>query len=214
MKILRLAFLLFTLSLIGCASGELALQSGDLLFQANPPSEKTKAIKGAGKGYNGLEFSHVGIVDIQGIDTMVIEATTQGVRSIPIAIFLKESDKIKDKPYVFVGRLLPKYHYLIPSSIERAKKEIGKVYDSVFLPNNNALYCTELVYESFRDKDNKPIFESKPMSFKDKKTGMYYQVWVDFYKKVGIPIPEGIIGTNPNDMSNSKAIKIIKKGRK
>ena len=205
-----LLIILSIIVLASCSKNErFVLKNGDLLFQANTPSEKVKAIQKAGEGYKGLRFSHVGIVDIMGKDTCVIEATNGGVRYVPISNFFNDAEYINGKPFVFVGRLKPKYSYIIPSSIDRAKEKIGMPYDSVFLPNNNAYYCSELVYETYIDKNNKPIFESKPMSFKDKTTGKFYDVWVKFYSKVGIPIPEGVKGTNPNDMSNSKSINII-----
>jgi len=185
-----------------------SLQKGDLLFQANVVSEKVKAIQGAGEGYKGLKFSHVGILDINYKDTLVIEATTGGVRCVKLEKFFEDSEYINGKPFVYVGRLKPQYSDIIPYSIERAKEKIGLPYDSVFLPNNNAYYCTELVHDCYLDKENKPIFESKPMSFKDR-TDKFYDVWVKFYSKVGIPVPEGVEGTNPNDMSNSKSINIV-----
>lgn len=210
MEIINKLILIFSfIVFIGCSNQKFSLQKGDLLFQARPFSEQAQAINGAGYGYNGLEFTHVGIVDIKGKDTVVIEATKQGVRYVPIQIFFDESYMKENKPYVYVGRLLTKYKPLIETSIERANKEIGKSYDTVFLPNNNAFYCSELVYECFRDNKNNPIFESRPMSFKDKQTGDYYPIWIKFYSKIGIPIPQDTLGTNPNDMSNSKAIKII-----
>lgn len=207
----RLILLILTVIVFaGCSKEEkFVLKKGDLLFQANIPSEKVKAIGKAGEGYKGFKFSHVGIVDIIGKDTCVIEATNEGVRCVSITKFLKDAEYVNGKPFVFVGRLKPQYSNIIPSSIEKAREKIGMPYDSVFLPNNNAYYCTELVYETYTDKNNKPVFKSKPMSFKDKKTGNYYDVWVKFYSKTGIPIPEGVEGTNPNDMSNSESIKII-----
>jgi len=205
-----LLIILSIIVLTGCSKNErFVLKKGDLLFQANTPSEKVKAIGKAGEGYKGLRFSHVVIVDIMGKDTCVIEATNGGVRYVSISNFFNDAEYINGKPYVYVGRLKPKYSYIISPSIDRAKEKIGMPYDSVFLPNNNAYYCTELVYETYIDKNNKPIFKSKPMSFKDKTTGKFYDVWVKFYSRVGIPIPEGVEGTNPNDMSNSKSINII-----
>lgn len=209
----RKNILLIVLSIsffLSCSKNErFSLQKGDLLFQANVISEKVKAIQEAGEGYKGLRFSHIGILDINDKDTLVIEATTGGVRCVKLAKFFEDAEYVNGKPYVFVGRILPQYSYIISSSINRAKEKIGMPYDSVFLPNNNAYYCSELVYDCYLDKENKPIFESKPMSFKDKTDNKFYDVWVKFYSKVGIPIPEGVQGTNPNDISNSKAIKIV-----
>lgn len=205
-----LLIILSIIVLVGCSKNErFVLKKGDLLFQANNPFEKVKAIGKAGEGYKDLRFSHVGILDINDKDTLVIEATTGGVRCVKLEKFFEDAEYVNGKPFVFVGRVKFEYSYIIPSAIELAKQKVGMPYDSVFLPKNNAYYCTELVYDCYLNKENKPIFKSKPMSFKDKTTGKFYDVWVKFYSRVGIPIPEGVEGTNPNDMSNSNTIKIV-----
>jgi uncharacterized protein YycO len=189
---------------------EQSLKNGDLLFQANEPSELTNAIEGAGAGYNNYTFSHVGIVCTDNGDTNVIEAVPdKGVTLTPLRQFLSTSAKDKNgKPLVCIARLLPQYANLTNDAVKRAKSLKGKTYDSVFLPDNDAYYCSELVEKSFLDKMGNPIFESKPMSFKDKTTGEFYPAWIEFFAAIKMPIPEGVIGTNPNDMSKSKTIRI------
>ena len=196
---------------INCSQDKVSLRQGDLLFQASESSRLANAIEGAGRGYNGYAFSHVGIVNIENGDTTVIEAIPKyGVRIVSLQTFLTQSKKDKNgKPLVCIGRLLPKYETVIEQSINRAKILVGKAYDSVFLPNNDAYYCSELVYDCFLDSNQAPIFANYPMSFKDKETNEFYPAWVDFFDRIGMPIPEGTAGTNPNDMSNSDIIKII-----
>ncbi|MDR1846795.1 MAG: hypothetical protein LBR17_01590 [Bacteroidales bacterium] len=200
----------FILLLFGCNEEGVSIKEGDLLFQANEPSQLTKAIEGAGVGYNGLTFSHVGIICIDNSDTNVIEAVPEkGVVITPLQKYLSQSAKKQDgTPFVYVARLLPEYENLIDDAITRAKSLEGKPYDSVFLPDNDAYYCSELVYSVFLDRNGNPIFESAPMSFKNKITNEFYPAWVEFFSHLNMPIPEGVIGTNPNDMSRSGIIEL------
>ncbi|MDR0789296.1 MAG: hypothetical protein LBO06_00715 [Bacteroidales bacterium] len=193
------------------AQNDFWLQKGDLLFQANEPSQLANAIEGAGKGYNNYAFSHVGIVNIEGADTVVIEAVPKyGVRIVSLQTFLADSQKDKSgKPLVCVGRLLPQYESVIEQSVNRAAALAGKAYNNSFLPNTGAYYCSELVFECFLDANGSSVFTSSAMSFKDKETNEFYLAWVEFFSQLDMPIPEGVVGTNPNDMSNDKAIKIV-----
>ena len=49
----------------------------------------------------------------------------------------------------------------------------------------------------------------KPMTFRDKQTGEISPLWVEHFKRYKCEIPEGVPGTNPGDMSRSKAIRIV-----
>ena len=47
------------------------------------------------------------------------------------------------------------------------------------------------------------------MTFKDPLTGLFHDGWIEHYKNLGIEIPEGQPGCNPNDMSKNKKLKFI-----
>lgn len=108
-----------------------------------------------------------------------------------------------------VGRLKPRLQKNIPAAIERIKKLLGKRYDYVFNPDDDTYYCSELIYVSYLRPDGKPIFRMKPMTFRDKTTGETSPLWIEHFKRFKCDIPEGVPGTNPGDMSRSKAIRIV-----
>ena len=81
--------------------------------------------------------------------------------------------------------------------ITRAKALIGKPYDNAFLPGNDAYYCSELIQVVFDS-----LFKSKPMNWRDKE-GKLPEYWKKHFEKLGMPVPEGVPGTNPTDMSRS-----------
>lgn len=185
------------------------LKNGDLLFQANKPDAFNHAVEKAEAGYRQMEFSHVGIVNVEHGDTMVIEAVFSGVRQCPLRDFLDHAVQINGKPYVLVGRLKQPSERYADAAVNKAKTLIGKPYDVAFLPDNDQFYCSELVYYCYRNAKNQPLFTAKPMSFKDAATGDFFPAWVQFFDSLKLAIPEGIPGTNPNGLSNDPAIDII-----
>lgn len=82
---------------------------------------------------------------------------------------------------------------------------IGQKYDWNFLPDNGKMYCSELVYESFKDAEGHPLFHSAPMNYYDAE-GNIPQYWIDLFKKLGTDIPQGIEGTSPQGMSQEESL--------
>lgn len=169
------------------------LQPGDLLFQAGE-GDMTDAIESA----TGGSFSHVGILG----DTLedVWEAVPgEGVRHVSLQQFLDESAlDASGKPFVRVFRTACDW----PDVLARLQALEGRPYDYAFLPGNEALYCSELVYECYRDAAGEPLFSAIPMTFKGP-DGITVPYWVAHYDSLGVAIPEGAPGTNPNDLSRS-----------
>lgn len=179
-------------------------QSGDLIFQVTEESDFAKAIHNSTGKRRNISFSHVGIIYLLNDSIFVIDAIPgDGVRKIRLEDFLNESAKSKDgKPLVCIYRC--KDLEFAKVAVQNAVKYIGYNYDSAFLQNNNTFYCSELIYECFV-KDGKYLFETVPMNFKDK-TGNFDPFWIEYYRKLDIPIPQDYPGTNPNQISENKNI--------
>lgn len=90
--------------------------------------------------------------------------------------------------------------------VARARSFIGQPYDDAFLPDNGAMYCSELVYECYLDSNGNHLFEAKPMNWRNKE-GKMPKYWKRHFKKLKMPIPEGVPGTNPTDLSRSALLK-------
>ena len=205
--------ILFLLLLFAAATGfarePFRLETGDLLFQVHGRSANTEAINNGTSGIGQLEFSHVGVAYIEDGETYVLEAVPYGVVKSRLDKFFRSSQLADGKPVVVVGRLKPRLQKNIPAAIERIKKLLGKRYDYVFDPDDDTYYCSELIYVSYLRPDGKPIFRMKPMTFRDKTTGETSPLWIEHFKRHKCDIPEGVPGTNPGDMSRSKAIRIV-----
>ena len=111
---------------------------------------------------------------------------------------------------MIVGRLKePCYRSLVPAAIHGAGKLLGAPYDQFFLPDNDRFYCSELVWECFRDSAGKPLFELAPMTFRKPGSSEPMAIWKNYYAKLGVPIPEGVTGCNPGSLSRSVKINIL-----
>jgi hypothetical protein len=184
---------------------------GDLLFQDGVKNSFTNAIEKVTTGYNGANFSHIGIVAKDNAGKLVVIEAKDKVQITPISKFLSRSLDKNESPKVIVGRLLPKYQYLIPQALAFAYKQVNKPYNNIFdLNNTNAYYCSQLVYESFKEANGgKPLFKLYPMTFISPDTSKTSIVWKKYFKKLNSPVPEGEPGCNPGQISKSKKIKII-----
>lgn len=185
------------------------LETGDLLFQVNGRSSYTDAIRTVTSGIEELEFTHVGVALIEEGKTYVLEAVPYGVVKSSLEKFFRNSLLADGNPVVVVGRLKPRLRKCIPAAIEKIETLLGKRYDYVFAPDDDNYYCSELIYVSYLRPNGKPIFKMRPMTFRDKQTHAVSPLWEEHFRRHKCAIPEGVPGTNPGDMSRSKALRIV-----
>lgn len=212
----RVLFIVTAILLASCKTG---IKTGDLLFIGIPgdysldESEMDGAISAAtGKdnatGSKGLNLIHVAILEVGKDTTWIIDATIKhGVDRHPIDTMFKEFT-LKDgsQPTYIVKRL--KDSKKAAQYVENAKQFLGLPYDVAFLPDNGALYCSELVRESYRTPQGGYIFDEKPMNFKNSE-GEFPVYWQQLFALIGQEIPQDIPGTNPQDMSEAPVLKTI-----
>ena len=173
------------------------LKNGDLLFLKGGNDKMDKAIRESTGNY-----THVAIVERDSADCLwIIEASTVYVRRI-----LYDNWK-------WHGGGFDAYRLNVPfdaaAVIARAKSFVGQHYDNAFLPDNGELYCSELVYEAYLDSNGNHLFESKPMNFRDQ-SGRMPKYWKKHFRRLGIPVPEGVPGTNPTDLSKSPLLERVR----
>ncbi|MCM1503770.1 MAG: hypothetical protein NC127_01040 [Muribaculum sp.] len=180
-------------------------QNGDLAFQISETSEFVKAITDASAQRDSLKFAHVGIIVVDNGENYVLEATPEGgVKLTDLTQYLSESEKIGGKPGVVIKRVTDR-DFPIEEAVERAKSYMGQEYDWTFLPDNGKMYCSELVYESFIDGVGNHLFKASPMNFRDS-NGDFPHYWTELFDRLGIEIPQGVSGTNPQDLSNETSL--------
>ncbi len=188
------------------ASTVSVLQTGDLLFCIEDQDDGLGgAIAAVTEGVAQQSISHVAIAVN---NRQVVEATPQGgVRTISLSQFLAESNHAADgSPLVAVGRLRDTTG--VAASVRRALTYLSLPYDTLYLPDNAAIYCSELVQLSYLRPDGAAIFAQQPMSFSDA-AGQIPAYWTTLYAAHGMTVPEGLPGTNPGALSRDTSIFIL-----
>lgn len=114
-------------------------------------------------------------------------------------------------------------------SVKAVLTHLGEKYDWKYLPKNGKSYCSELIQESYQDKDGKLIFEAVPMNFLDSE-GNIPEFWQKVFSndpQISTPansrnksrklqydeinIPQGVPGSNPNMLAaNHKLIDVYR----
>ena len=175
------------------------LQDGDLVFQDMDCGPLCDAIEAVTDGYAGRDFSHMGMVYHRNDTIYIAEAAGKAVRLTPLAKFAQNTKKP-----MLVMRLKKEYTSRIPAAIDFSLKQLGVPYDSEYVYDNGAYYCSELIYDAFLFANgNKPFFTLYPMTYKEPGTNEFFPAWVKYYKTIGKPIPEGLPGCNPGGVSKS-----------
>jgi hypothetical protein len=200
---MKLTYVLLFISLITYSQKKVTLKEGDIIFQSMN-CDLCKAINAVTEGFDGKDFSHLGLVHIQNDSIYVIEAAGKEVKLTPLEVF-----KTYTTEEMYVGRLKRKYRKYIPKAIQFSIKQLGIPYDEAYLYDNGSYYCSELIYDAFLSAFEKPFFKLTPMTFKEPYSNTYFQVWIDYYENLKIEIPEGELGCNPGGISTSDKLKIV-----
>lgn len=204
----KLLFLFTILFLaIGCGSRKDGLRNGDLIFVGLPVAYDAEtgtmdaAITSATGEEGAVNLIHVAIAEVQGDSVWIIDATiAHGVDRHPLDTFLTDFT-LRDGSYPeFIVKRVKGID--ADAAVERAKSFCGRAYDLRFLPDNDDLYCTELVQMSYLDKSGKPVFESEPMNWLAA-DGTMPAYWEWLFGQLGMDVPQGLPGTNPQRMAQS-----------
>ena len=197
----------FVFAMLSCAQQDkYTPQNGDLLFRIAGDSDFSGAIADATAWHDSVKFVHVAIVAVEEGRPYIIEATgKKGVTLTEWQDFMSSSPQIDGKPGVVAMRVVPMDDFSAAKAIESAKAHLGEEYDWSYYPDNGKMYCTELVYECYRKNDGMPLFTARPMNFRSS-DGEIPAFWTLLFEKLGEPIPEGVLGTNPNDMSKEPVL--------
>ena len=204
------------LLIIACAAGALgcpaqtigteALRCADLLFVA---PWQGNAITAVTQGYDNLGIDHVAMCLNTKKDTIrILESVPEkGVRTLPLDSFIT----LHREDVIVVGRINMPFD--TAATLQHALDYCGQAYDSLYLPDNEAVYCSELVLNSYVDSLGQPLFSPIGMTFRTS-----YDTAVIFlcsghqlfhYARHGMDVPEGKPGSNPGELSRRQQIVIL-----
>jgi len=209
-----LFYTLLVIAAVSCARvNDNDLRTGDLVFVslrsdyfANDSTSMGSAIASS-TGNGEMDIIHVAIAEVEGDSIWIVDATIRhGVDRHPLDTFLTDFMLRDGSLPTFTVKRVEGVD--AQAAVEKAKTFCGLPYDVAFLPDNGAMYCTELVRESYLGADGQPVFENAPMNFlaPDGTMPIY---WTTLFGSINSPIPQGIPGTNPQSMSESNLLKDV-----
>lgn len=185
---------------------KIKLQSGDLLFREKTSGKISEAIDKVTQTSTKTHFSHVGLVEVSDSGIFVLHASLKGGTCV---VSLNEFQHPEgDSVTVVAYRLKKDWQKAVPAALKKAHQMLGKPYNFSYVLSDTAHYCSEFVYLAFAADS---VFELEPMTFKDPKTHDFFPAWVEYYQKMGIEIPEGKPGCNPNGLAASNKLERLRK---
>lgn len=206
-KIVAIAAVLFVTFGIFVSCGKSnkkpSLRTGDLVFVKIPAGYDlyTDSMPDTTGGYITI---HVAILEVSHDSTWVIDATIKhGIDRHPLDTFLTD--------FTLKDGSLPVFEIKRPdvdasqaeAFVQNAKKFLGLPYDCSFAPDNDSLYCSELVLNSYVSSPDSPIFSEYPMDFHNA-TGEMPAYWTELFDILGKSVPQGKTGTTPAQMAEEK----------
>lgn len=183
------------------------METGDLIFSFI--GAETNAISDVTHGYRGARVNHMGILVNTHHGMFVLEAFPPEVRLTNFEVFSRRSQDADGAPRMILGRLEAVYSSLIRPAIDYGITQRNVPYDRLYLTDERALYCSELVVDMFKHANGgSPFFAETPMSFRDVQTGKIHPTWEQYYAYFGMPVPEGEPGSNPGELSLDPKVEI------
>ena len=188
------------------------LREGDLLFHVVDEGEGNAitAVTPGGIDHVAIYIGSSGVQEFgsSGVQEFGSSGDVTGwvVEAVGSGVVMTRMDSLlhRDGGYYLAGRVRGIDRR---RSVSNALSYLGRPYDDLYLADNEAIYCSELVQLSFVDRRGERVFEPVPMSFHDS-TGVVTPYWREFYSRQGMEVPEGKPGTNPGELSKRKRVRL------
>ena len=195
--------------IVSCHDG---IRNGDLIFVGRPAdfdaeTESMDAAISSATGEEGrLNMIHVAIAEVKGDSIWVIDATIKrGVDRHPLDTFFTDFRHRDGRYPEFIVKRVKGVDADV--AVERAKALCGRAYDFRFLPDNEEMYCSELVQVCYLDAQGQQIFKSEPMNWLAP-DGTMPPYWERLFSALGMDDPQGVPGTNPQRMAEETPYRI------
>lgn len=207
MRVFLLVLFLLVPALWPCSVAALEVlevQEGDLLFVTAGHGGLSAAIDDATGKQGAPSFDHVALVASAPQGWEVLHADEKGSRRQTLEQF-REDAKGKQRQIV-VYRLRAPPDNAIADAVATARTMLGKPYNTAYVLNDDSYYCSDFIERAFRALH---VFALQPMNFRNPQTGEISRHWVDLYRGMGMEVPQGLPGTNPNDMAATPVLQRI-----
>lgn len=191
---------------VSCATST-KIETGDIVFRGVTQSDLSEAINEVTQTSKATSYTHIGVCDVVDGKVMVYHSDLgKGVVKEPLELFLNPNDSVNYSIDLYRIKEITKEQ--IERAVSNAKRLVGEPYNTTYILEDEGYYCSEYIYELFKSDS---IFKLEPMTFKTPETNTFHEGWVTHYKDLGIDIPQGKLGCNPNGMANSEALLFLEK---
>lgn len=205
----RLFLFILLFFLLNCTSLKQDIRNGDLIFVTAQKENLSGAINRVTQKNETENYDHIGIIEKNKNSVFVLHAAPKGgSQKETLKDFIKNQTEGNAEIYLY--RLKPEFQNSIPEAIKNANSLLGKPYNFTYVLNEETLYCSDFMERIFR---NYHIFELKPMTFVNPKTGKTDDFWFKFYQEKNMEVPEGKLGCNPNGLASSEKLVKVKRLR-
>ncbi len=196
--VVAIAFALSSCGFAGKTGGTTTYQpvAGDILFQSlpNPPGmDLVDAIEGS----TGSPYSHCGMVFQEDGRWKVIEAIGP-VKITPLDRYLARGRGKK----VWAYRLDESVRKKVPAALTAMKMDLGKPYDPRYRFDDEAIYCSELIWRGWKAATGRELGTAVPLGNLDWEP---YQAVIEAIEGPGnLPLDRKMI--TPRDLAKSKEL--------
>lgn len=198
--------LFIVLSLVLSCTTSTTIKSGDIVFRGASQSDLSEAINEVTQTEKATNYTHIGICSVEAGNVFVYHSDFgRGVVKEPLELFLKSDDTSTNSADLYRIKNITKQQ--IENAISKAKTLLGEPYNITYILEDKGYYCSEYIYELFKEDS---VFTLEPMTFKNAETNTFHNGWVTHYKELGIEMPEGKLGCNPNGMAASETLDFVK----
>jgi len=195
-----------TLALSSCgnyskSTGSAAYQpaEGDILFQSLPNAAGMDLVD-AIEGSTGSPYSHCGMVFQESGEWKVIEAIGP-VKITPLKSYVARGRGGK----VWAYRLGESNRKHVPAALAAMRKDLGKPYDPRYRFDDEAIYCSELIWRGWKAATGKELGTAVTLGSLDWKP---YQPVIEAIEGQGnLPLDRKMI--TPRDMAKAKELTLV-----
>lgn len=123
-------------------------QEGDFVFQSLPPVELVRAIEGITQS----PYSHVGMI-VKKDNSWYVRESLVTVHDTPLRLWFLQGRRCQFNVY----RLKPELQKNVPGMVSASEKYLGRLYDYRYQMDDEPMYCSELLYRSYKDATGKGL---------------------------------------------------------
>ena len=172
---------------------------GDILFQSLPNPAGMDLVD-AIEGSTASPYSHCGMVFQEEGKWMVIEAIGP-VKITPLKDYVARG---RDRR-VWAYRLADAQRKHVPAALAAMKKDLGKPYDPRYRFDNEAIYCSELIWRGWKAATGKELGTAVTLGSLDWRP---YQPVIEAIEGPGkLPLDREMI--TPRDLAKAKELTLV-----